>query len=156
MGYEADIKGDAINFIEEHEGEIKEAITEEKEIDDLDELYEALREEEFYFDLSDAVVVIETSDEVEEDSGLWEGQQPEEAIVTKAVFTAQNDLRNKVKEIYDELKENFENKKEEQSEYIDLDHKTAKLVPHLKGKYRGDVIKYFNKAFKGIAFYEDK
>ena len=116
MGYDEDIEQNARDFIEDHEDEITKGILEESEFYDLNELDDAIREEEFYFSLEDAVQVIQTSDNTEEDRGLWEGQQPEEALITKATYTAQNDLRIKIKELYDEMKEAFQNQISELTE----------------------------------------
>ena len=108
MGYKQDIQERAEDFIKEHRDEIKTAIVENREFYDVDELTEAVREEEFYFTLGDAVIVLEESSEVEEDTGLWGGKQPEEALQIKAQFTAQHDLEIAVKELYDELKQLFD------------------------------------------------
>jgi hypothetical protein len=36
-------------------------------------------------------------------------------------------------------------------DYIDLDHRTAKFVPKMKGKYSADVVKYAAKLEKKLS-----
>lgn len=63
-----------------------------------------------YVDLLDSAHIIDQSSNVETDSGLWEGQEPTEAIKTQAFFTYRNDLYNEVSE---QFKTMLEEKKEE-------------------------------------------
>lgn len=110
------IKDLADDFLQENEEEIKEIIKEnfqrsEEEIWDkvyqdwalLDRVWEFVDGEWYSFlrgewcedrktELGSAVKVIEESQEVETDSGLWEGKEPEEAIIAQAFATACNDL----------------------------------------------------------------
>jgi hypothetical protein len=65
------------------------------------------------YSLSDAAFVIENSNNVESDSGLWDGKDPAEALETQAAFTYGNDVRNEVEEIYEDLKMEFDSKKTE-------------------------------------------
>lgn len=215
MTYKDDIREDALGFIEEHEKEIKESIGNEANFYDLDDLMDSLREHEFYYSLEDAVIVLRECDNMEEDSGIWDGLNPEDALVAKAMYSAENDLMAKVKEMYEEIVSEYENlsgdgdiesdkvdkafaiwhdgqeeevipvkpntpeEKElienwlrandkagmwsgyplggsyidsrcgclynepEISEYVLLDRKSAKQLPHLSGKYRRDVEAYF-------------
>ncbi len=59
-----------------------------------------------YVYLIDSAHIIEQSDNVEIDSGLWEGQEPMDAIKTQAFFTYRTDLilhaNEEVKSILDE------------------------------------------------------
>ena len=48
--------------------------------------------EECETELSSAAKILDESDERETDKGLWEGQEPEQAIQTQAFFTAKLDL----------------------------------------------------------------
>lgn len=52
-----------------------------------------------YVDLRDAADIIESSNNVEYDNGLWEGQEPIEAVKTQAFFTYRGDLMNEVNNI---------------------------------------------------------
>jgi hypothetical protein len=58
-----------------------------------------------YMDLHDAADIIEYADNEETDSGLWDGQDPEEAIKTKAFFTLRADVYSKVEEMLKDLEE---------------------------------------------------
>jgi len=53
--------------------------------------------------LSSCAEIIDSVHEIETDSGLWDGQEPEEAIMTKAFFSVRNDLywavEKKIKEL---------------------------------------------------------
>ena len=108
VNYEREIESDAQSFVSDFEDNIKEAILEGKEFNDCDNIVDSVREHEFYYDLSDAAFVLDNSKEVEEDSGLWEKLEPRQAVISQAVYTSQNDLRIAVEEIYNELKESFE------------------------------------------------
>jgi len=96
-----------------------------------------------YVGLKEAAVIIEESSNVEEDSGLWEGQQPEDAIVTKAFFTFKNDLREEVLEmVANELKDKIAKIEErieeiEYDEYYDEEEKEAAIeyLEEQKQKY---------------------
>jgi hypothetical protein len=58
-----------------------------------------------YMDLHDAADIIKYADNEETDSGLWDGQDPEEAIKTKAFFTLRADVYSKVEEMLKDLEE---------------------------------------------------
>jgi len=126
------IKDLADDFISEYKDELREIIKENKEKTDeeiWDEIYQNwdLNNKIFEFldsawygflrsdwcedrntELSSAVKVIEESNEVETDSGLWEGKEPEEAIMGQAFFTAENDLYF---EIEDRIKQMIKDEK---------------------------------------------
>ena len=107
----------AKDFIEEYEEEIKEIIKENKDRDKkyifdeaiyqnwdlIDKVHEWLDSAWYGFlrqdwakdyrtELMSCVEIIDESEETETDQGLWEGQEPQEAIKTQAFFTARNDL----------------------------------------------------------------
>ncbi len=52
-----------------------------------------------YVGLLEGAEILDQSEEVETDSGLWEGQEPEDAVVTKAFFTYKNDMMNEIKSL---------------------------------------------------------
>ena len=62
-----------------------------------------------YVDLRDAADILEQSDNVETDSGLWEGQEPRKAIETQAFFTYRNDLMLELKEVAEEELNEYKN-----------------------------------------------
>jgi len=147
MGYKEDIEEYAICFIVEHEEQIKKGIINNLDFEDLNEkeynyLGDLLREREFYFSLDDAVVVIDECEELEEDKGLWEGQQPEEALIIKAIYSAQNDLIVKTDEIYNTLKEGYVNAIEK------LENDKGEKI-NLNDKNKGEVINNIFKRWEG-------
>jgi hypothetical protein len=52
-----------------------------------------------YVDLLDSAHILDQSDNVETDWGLWEGQEPRKAIETQAFFTYRTDLYIEVKDL---------------------------------------------------------
>jgi len=117
------IKEEAKDFVEENEEELKEIIKEnkDKEVDEIfdeaiyqkwdlhDKIHEWLDNAWYGFlrndyfkqynsELTTCSAIIDESNEVESDGGLWEGQEPQEAIKTQAFFTARNDLYFEVEE----------------------------------------------------------
>lgn len=64
-----------------------------------------LREEifdDFDTELTTAAKIIEISDEVATDSGLWEGQEPKDAIISQAYYTGERDFTFAIQEIAEE------------------------------------------------------
>jgi len=61
-----------------------------------------------YLDLEEAGAIIKYADYEETDSGLWEGQEPEEAIKTKAFFCLRQDVYSKVEKMLKDLEEEQE------------------------------------------------
>ncbi len=229
-----EVLNDSVDFLkyQEDELELLEAIIEDKEwdyneIDSLDEYWHSEIVDRAYT-LSDAAVVIENCENEETDSGLWETQQPEDAIKTKAAYSYGMDCWFKTEEIFtymkdeyqelikdfseedleddeklkraskiafDDVLENYlptvkpvekgsEDEKDlieqwirmsrevgmrgggpagssyidarcgtglgqpDQMDYINFDHRFVKCVPHLQGKYIGDIEKYYNETHK--------
>lgn len=117
------------DFLENYEDEIKEQIKEQGEkVTDVifDNIYQEwdlnskihewldsswhgfLREdcfENFNSELTTCAFILDESDEVETDSGLWEGQEPKKAIQTQAFFTVKSDLYFKIEK---KIKEKIE------------------------------------------------
>lgn len=59
-----------------------------------------------YVDLLDSAEILDQSNNVETDSGLWQGEEPRKAIATQAFFTYRGDLFNALKdEVYGYLEE---------------------------------------------------
>lgn len=112
MDYLKDVLDDAVSFIQDHEEALKEAIVDGL---DFDRNYISCLDEDFHcaitdraYSLTDAAYIIESCVNEETDSGLWEGQQPEQAISTKAAFAYSMDVWFKCEEIYKEIKEAYE------------------------------------------------
>lgn len=106
VNYESEVRKEAVDFIEEVMDDIKESLRSgddylfnDSEIDDR--FFECVTDRSY--SLSDAAFVLENSRNCETDSGLWEGQEPEQAVETKAAFTFANDVRSEVDDIYNDL-----------------------------------------------------
>lgn len=151
VDYEKDVEQEAKEFMQEIEDELKEAIKEDLDFDrnDIDVLDTRFHEviTDRSYSLSDAVFVIENSDNEETDTGLWEGQQPEDAIRTKGAYTFSNDVWFKCEEIYKDIKAEYEMQEreldvdaEDYDEKLDAilnalfkEHISTKLEPVTKG-----------------------
>ena len=94
--------------------EIKEEATENEKFnawDYDDRIHETIDGSSFaiYMNLQDAAFVVENADNVETDSGLWEGQEPIDAIKTQAFFTMRWEVTEKLDELLKELENEIEN-----------------------------------------------
>lgn len=110
MDYETIIEKDAKGFIENHEDAIKTAIVDdEDDFMEIDGIETGIHEniEDRSYTLSDAAFVIDNSDNVEDDSGMWEGYEPDAALKAQAAYTFGNDVRIKCEEIYKKMKETY-------------------------------------------------
>lgn len=109
-------KEDFGKIINENIGQTEDEIFEEiyQEFDLNDKIHEFLdngwfsflREEpfeQFNSELTSCAFILDESDEVETDSGLWSGQEPKQAIQTQAFFTVRNDLYFRIEEKVKEL-----------------------------------------------------
>lgn len=117
------VKEEADTFFNDNIDDIIDAIENDYNFFEIidDNLHEFVDSTFIYVGLKEAAVIIEESTNVEEDSGLWEGQQPEDAIITKAFYTFMNDLRE---EVFNMLRQELEDKIaeiEEQIEEIEYD-----------------------------------
>ena len=118
--YYDDVEIEARDFMRDNDGMFKQAIVDgcdfdPNDISDLDQTFHESITDRAY-SLSDAAFIIENSNEVENDSGLWEGQEPREALSTQAAFTFHNDVWFECEKIYNELKEQYEEEWESVSE----------------------------------------
>lgn len=120
MDYQKDVSDDAVSFLQDHEEAFKEAIVDDLDFDrnDIDCL-----DMDFHLDitdrayaLSDAAYIIENCENEETDSGLWESQQPEDAIKTKAAFSYSMDVWFKCEKLFKEIKERYDEILEEGTE----------------------------------------
>jgi len=110
VNYDSEVHKEAVDFIEEVMDDVIEALKngEDYLLDgDLDDrFFECVTDRSYT--LSDAAFVIENSNNVETDSGLWEGKDPQDAIETQAAFTYSNDVHSEVEEIYEDLKSTYD------------------------------------------------
>jgi len=229
MNYKRDVLEDAVDFLEAHEEEIKDTIVDGMDFDhnDINCLDEDFHQEIVDRDYTpgDAVLILKHCENEETDSGIWEGQQPEDAIRTKAAFCYGNDVWFQCVNIYENICEKYNEiftdlevdeqdsrkaravefawkeimgkyrtppqlivpKSKEEKErlerwlslgesawawkdypmggsyidarcgsghgmpnikdYVDFDQETGKMLPHLRGKYRDEIIQYLKDNF---------
>ena len=128
QNYYGYISDQAKMFVDQYKdevfGEIREGDT---DVDDLlndSRIHEWVDNDFIYVDLVDSAHIIEQSDNVETDWGLWEGQDPQDAIKSMAFYTYRNDLYYAVKEALEE---------ELDSELSNLQEQLAELQQELEG-----------------------
>lgn len=101
-----------------------------------------------YVDLLDAATIIDESDNEESDSGLWEGQEPKDAIKTMAFYTFYNDimdgLKDSVLSYLEEAKVDAERKVDE------LEYKQTELENELDEEDDDDRIDILNNEIEQI------
>jgi hypothetical protein len=106
QNYYGYISDQAKSFTDEHKddviAEIRDGNTDVYDMLNDSRIHEWVDNDFIYVDLVDSAHIIEQSDNVETDLGLWEGQEPMEAIKTQAFFTYRNDLYYAVKELMEE------------------------------------------------------
>jgi hypothetical protein len=99
--YDSYLQGEAENFFGEYKSDIEEDIKGNKldVYNYFDDRVHEWTDTEFSrgIDLVDCALILDQSDNVETDSGLWEGQEPRKAIETQAFFTYRYDLFSAVK-----------------------------------------------------------
>ena len=110
VDYYDEVRKEAVDFIEEVMDEVAESLKNGEDYlldgDVEDRFFECVTDRSYT--LSDAAFVIDHSNNVETDSGLWEGMPPKEAIEAQAAFTFSNDVHSKVEEIYEDLKSTYD------------------------------------------------
>lgn len=112
------VNEEAEGLVKEYEEElVSEAETHDFELYNFfDDLVHQSADSDFtYVDLHDCADILDSSDNVETDSGLWEGQEPIEAVKSMAFFTYRNDLMEAVQE---KAKEFLQEKVEELEETL--------------------------------------
>lgn len=110
VDYYDEVQKEAVDFIEEVMDDVVEALKNDDKYlldgDVSDRFFECVTDRSYT--LSDAAFVIDHSNNVETDSGLWEGKDPQDAIETQAAFTYSNDVHSEVEEIYEDLKSTYD------------------------------------------------
>ena len=111
--YKDDVKENARDFILDHKEMIIEALILENcnwDYNDIEGLDSAFHEciVDRDYSLTEAADIIANCENEESDSGLWEGQQPEQAICTKAAFSFGNDVWFECEKIFTRLQELYE------------------------------------------------
>lgn len=107
--YYQDIAKRAKDFVEENEEDVIQALIDEENcLFDNDSMTEALSYDLPPLTVGDAAVVVEESDNLADDSGLWEGLDPMDAIITMGTYTMEQDLRETIEDIYTDMKDIYE------------------------------------------------
>lgn len=107
--YYQDIAKRAEGFVEENEYEIIKALIDEDNcLFDNDSLVEALSCDLPPLTIGDAAVVVEESANPADDPGLWEGLNPMDAIISMGTFTMEQDLREDIDEIYQDMLSDYQ------------------------------------------------
>lgn len=103
ISYETIIEEEARDFVNDNEDTLVEAIGDELDFHDIDDLDRSFHETitDRSYSTDDASFIIENSNNVESDRGLTEGMDHDDALSAKAAYTFSNDVREKVQEIYD-------------------------------------------------------
>lgn len=134
------VEVEAVNFVdnyfEEVLDEIKDGDTDMQSFIDDSRLHEWCDNDFIYVDLLDSAHILDQSDSVETDSGLWEGQQPMDAIQTQAFFTYRNDMYHEIKRVFNEkLNEKVE---ELQNQWSELEEVQDFAYEPEDDEYQGD------------------
>jgi gas vesicle protein len=124
--YKEYINNEARSFVDEYEDdlldEIRNGYTDVYEFVNDYRVHKWVDNDFIYVDLTDSAEILEQSDNVETDSGLWEGQEPIEAIKTQAFFTYRNDLSSEIisvfKSVLQDKLDEFEKRLEELREEL--------------------------------------
>lgn|SRR5690606_3281756 len=148
--YKEYVDNEARSFVDEYEDElldeIKNGNTDVYEFVNDYRVHEWVDNDFIYVDLTDSAEILEQSDNVETDFGLWEGEEPVEAIKTQAFFTYRNDLSNKVISIFESVLQDKLNEFEERLE---------KLREELKSEKDENILKEINKIEEFVKYIEE-
>ena len=137
-----DVYEDAVDIICDAENELIEELSESLKNSNADAdniigsvLEDRIYEHEYYLDSDDAKEVIELADEVETDTGLWEGSDMDDALITQARYTLQNELRSTVRSIVEDMISSIEDiinyndiSEDEEYVYMNDDYSTYGIV----------------------------
>lgn len=148
--YKEYVDNEARSFVDEYEDElldeIKDGNTDVYEFVNDYRVHEWVDNDFIYVDLTDSAEILEQSDNIETDFGLWEGQEPVEAIKTRAFFTYRNDLSNKVISIFESVL---------QDKLNELEERLEKLREELKNEKDENILKEINKIEEFVKYIEE-
>lgn len=148
--YKEYVDNEARSFVDEYEDElldeIKNGNTDVYEFVNDYRVHEWVDNNFIYVDLTDSVEILEQSDNVETDFGLWEGQEPIEAIKTQAFFTYKNDLSDKVISIFESVL---------QDKLNELEERLEKIREELKNEKDENILKEINKIEEFVKYIEE-
>lgn len=148
--YKEYVDNEARSFVDEYEDEllyeIKNGNTDVYEFVNDYRVHEWVDNDFIYVDLIDSAEILEQSDNIETDFGLWEGQEPVEAIKTQAFFTYKNDLSDKVISIFESVL---------QDKLNELEERLEKLREELKSEKDENILKEINKIEEFVKHIEE-
>jgi len=116
------IQSEANDLLDDVERDIKDVLeTGTLELPDFfDELVHDWVDNDFiYIDLLDSAHILQQSNNVEYDSGLWEGQEPIEAVKTQAFFTYRMGLMFEVEDLAKNMLDTFMNELGDEMEDVE-------------------------------------
>lgn len=162
VDYYEEVRKEAVNFIDEIWDEYIKDLLEEKDGDMFRTIDDRFTESvtDRSYTVKDAAFVIDNSNNIEEDYGLWEGEHdPSQALEIQACYTYANDVRVDVEEIYEDLLAHYEDtydevyadlwkKHTEQESYNDEDDYDPFEVSH--NYALGHTYGYFEDEYKDI------
>ena len=101
--YEKDVEEEATDFLKDQLEDVKTALVEDGDIDDLrDNFHESVVDRSY--SPEDAVFILEACDNEETDSGLFENRDWREQLSARAAYSFGNDVWAKAEEIFEDLK----------------------------------------------------
>jgi hypothetical protein len=119
MDYQKDVENDARSFIADHEDMIVDALVNNGDFDynDMDNLDQEWHDDiiDRSYTLMDAAAILEECQNQETDYGLWERQEPSQAVIIQATYSYANDVWEKCSALYTELQNRFEDSLDQQS-----------------------------------------
>lgn len=109
MDYETEIENEARDFILNNEEMIIQALNDDadwdyNDIDDLDSLWHETIVDRGYT-LEDAAYILDNCENEENDSGIWEGMDAQDAMSARAAYSYSNDVWFRCVEMYNGIKE---------------------------------------------------
>lgn len=145
MNYEKDILQEAKDFLSNNEDMIKEAIKngadwDYNDIDSLDENWHCEITDRSY-SLEDAAYIISHADNVETDSGLWEGQDPQDALRAQAAYSYANDVWFECERIFKEMKDEYEEDRDHEEDHEEDENFNTDKMEEENDKLLDDIIK---------------
>jgi len=105
--YDEIIEKEAVDFIHENMSMFIEGFAEDSDLPDIrgfDRMFSESIVDRAY-SAEDAQFIMDHCDNPETDTGLWEGSDPEDALIAQAGHSFANDVRAEIEKIYDRIKD---------------------------------------------------
>lgn len=108
MNYYKDIQDEAQGFMQEYQEEIIEALVDDVGTWESVPIQTVFREKIApSLTFNDAVTVLDETENLETDDGLWDGWQPKDAVVLQAYYSYQADVFAACDKLYTAMQETF-------------------------------------------------